>query len=130
MRGWIALFIIFNSLAWPAAQPPAPLLDNIPGRTTVSLNGPWHVIVDPYETGLHARFYENATVEAPGGGPIEYNFEASETLKVPGDWNTQKEKLFFYEGPGRWENMREGSLLSTLKSPACSQTGITFWWWK
>jgi len=75
------------------------VIGNIPGRTTVSLNGPWHVIVDPYETGLHARFYENATVEMPGGGPIEYNFEASDTLNVPGDWNTQKEKLFFYEGP-------------------------------
>jgi beta-glucuronidase len=60
-------------------------------------------IVDPYETGLDARFYDNATTETPGAGPIEYNFEASETLNVPGDWNTQREKLFFYEGPVWYE---------------------------
>jgi beta-glucuronidase len=29
---------------------------------------------------------------------IEYDFDKSETLKVPGDWNTQKEKFFLYEG--------------------------------
>ena len=33
---------------------------NIPGRTTVSLNGAWHVIIDPYETGLGEHYYENA----------------------------------------------------------------------
>jgi beta-glucuronidase len=61
------------------------------------LNGAWQSIVDPYETGLRARFYENASSDT--SGPIEYNFERSETLNVPGDWNTQKERLFFYEGP-------------------------------
>ena len=29
---------------------------------------------------------------------MEYDFDASEQLRVPGDWNTQQEKLFFYEG--------------------------------
>src|SRR5690606_30528233 len=29
---------------------------------------------------------------------IEYDFDASETLIVPGDWNSQDEKLFYYEG--------------------------------
>jgi len=75
----------------------SPLIGNIPGRKTLSLNGVWHAIIDPYETGLRARFYENATSET--GGPIEYNFERSETLNMPGDWNTQKERLLFYEGP-------------------------------
>ena len=32
-------------------------------------------------------------------GPIEYDFTKSPTLKVPGDWNTQRDALFFYEGP-------------------------------
>lgn len=87
----------FSALAWSAAQP-SPLIGNIPGRTVTSLDGPWHVIVDLYETGLHARYYEHATPEIHSG-PIEYNFELSETLNVPGDWNMQKERLFFYEGP-------------------------------
>ena len=29
---------------------------------------------------------------------VEYDFDKSDSLKVPGDWNTQKEKLFLYEG--------------------------------
>ena len=99
MRRLVAFLLFFNGLVFAESQPLVPLIENIPGRRTVNLDGPWHVIVDPYETGLRGRFYENATTETPGGGPIEYDFEASETLNVPGDWNTQKEKLFFYEGP-------------------------------
>jgi beta-glucuronidase len=97
MKLLTCLLFTFGALAWSAAQPP-PLLGNIPGRTVTSLDGPWHVIVDPYETGLHARYYEQATPETHSG-PIEYNFELSETLNVPGDWNMQKDRLFFYEGP-------------------------------
>ena len=29
---------------------------------------------------------------------MEYDFDKSETLEVPGDWNTQKKELFLYEG--------------------------------
>src|SRR5713226_7927215 len=29
---------------------------------------------------------------------IEYDFDTSESLKVPGDWNTQEERLLLYEG--------------------------------
>jgi beta-glucuronidase len=29
---------------------------------------------------------------------VEYDFDASPTLKVPGDWNSQSERLFYYEG--------------------------------
>jgi len=29
---------------------------------------------------------------------IEYNFDTAPKLKVPGDWNTQEEKLYYYEG--------------------------------
>ncbi len=31
--------------------------------------------------------------------PTEYDFSKAPKLKVPGDWNTQRESLFFYEGP-------------------------------
>jgi beta-glucuronidase len=98
MRKLLSFLFIISALVTASTQTSSPLIGNVLARTTVSLDGPWHVIVDPYETGLHARFYENATAES-GGGPIEYNFATSEILNVPGDWNTQKEKLFFYEGP-------------------------------
>src|SRR5215470_17417397 len=98
LRPCFAFLFLFSYLASAVPLPrSSPLIGNIPGRKTLSLNGVWHAIIDPYETGLRARFYENATSET--GGPIEYNFERSETLNVPGDWNTQKERLLFYEGP-------------------------------
>ena len=31
--------------------------------------------------------------------PTEYNFATAPKLKVPGDWNTQRESLLYYEGP-------------------------------
>jgi len=75
-------------------------------RHTISLNGVWHVIVDPYGNGLYdssgrvrsSGFARNA---APTNSTdlIEYNFAKSPTLLVPGDWNTQRESLMFYEGP-------------------------------
>jgi beta-glucuronidase len=73
------------------------LIANIPGRTTISLDGTWNTIVDPYENGLRSRFYENAKPKTKSD-LVEYDFDASPKLKVPGDWNTQRESLFFYEG--------------------------------
>jgi beta-glucuronidase len=75
-------------------------------RPTISLNGDWHTIVDPYGSGLYtfhgdlrADGYFMNGKQAPGGEPVEYDFQQSPVLQVPGDWNTQRESLFFYEGP-------------------------------
>ena len=35
--------------------------------------------------------------------PTEYDFAKAPKLKVPGDWNTQRESLLFYEGPVWYE---------------------------
>jgi beta-glucuronidase len=78
------------------------LIANVPGRSAISLNGEWHIIVDPYETGLGERYYENAKPRDKRDR-IEYDFDRSEAIHVPGDWNTQKERLFFYEGPVWYE---------------------------
>jgi beta-glucuronidase len=72
-------------------------IQNIPDRATISLNGPWQAIVDPYETGLSAHFYLDAKLE--DHEPIEYDFDKADVLYVPEDWNSQKKELFFYEGP-------------------------------
>ncbi len=94
-----ALLPIFLFAAITQAQtPPASPSANVAGRTTTSLNGPWHIVVDPLETGLNAGYYRNRKPKDKRE-LVEYDFEASETLNVPGDWNTQKEKLLFYEGP-------------------------------
>ena len=81
-------------------------------RDTVSLNGEWKIIVDPYENGFYNYRYkpfdqeENPNASAffmdskmtNSTQLIEYDFDQAETLQVPGDWNTQNEKLYYYEG--------------------------------
>jgi beta-glucuronidase len=78
---------------------------NPDGRKTTSLDGKWQVIVDPYESGFYDyRYKPSANGYFKDAKPksksdlIEYDFDRSETLKVPGDWNTQSDQLFFYEG--------------------------------
>jgi beta-glucuronidase len=92
------LLLLVISLRAAADPQPATLIANVPGRTIQSLNGVWRTIVDPYETGLSARFYEDRKPKDKRD-LVEYNFDASPTLNVPGDWNTQRLDLFFYEGP-------------------------------
>src|SRR5215471_17795137 len=97
------LFVVVSALLFclhgtVRAQAPSSVLANISGRTTINLDGTWHIIVDPYETGLGERYYLDRKPRDKSDR-VEYDFDKSEILKVPGDWNTQKEKLLFYEGP-------------------------------
>ncbi len=81
-----------------SAEPaPANLIANVAGRTTTSLDGTWNAIVDPYDGGVGARFYQNAKPRSKND-LVEYDFDASPKLNVPGDWNSQRESLFLYEG--------------------------------
>jgi beta-glucuronidase len=75
----------------------SPFIVNVGGRTAISLDGTWNAIVDPYETGLGSRFYQNAKPKTKSD-LVEYDFDRSPKLRVPGDWNTQRESLLFYEG--------------------------------
>ena len=70
-----------------------------------SLNGPWHVIVDPYENGYYdyrrqplANGYFKNEQPRSKSDRIEYDFSRSATLDVPGDWNSQRAELLLYEG--------------------------------
>jgi len=88
------------------------LLINTSNRNVTSLNGTWHYIVDPYETGYYnyryqpydqfdkknnSAFFNNYHTDNRME-LVEYDFDKSPTLTVPGDWNSQQEKLFYYEG--------------------------------
>ncbi len=93
--------------ATPAQRQTAPeLLVDTDHRPQISLDGSWHVIVDPYGSGLYT-FHNELRKDGyflnqhptPGGPLVEYNFSAAPTLRVPGDWNTQRDSLFYYEGP-------------------------------
>lgn len=87
------------------------VIGDVFARQTTSLNGKWNVIVDPYDTGYfdYRRQPYDAGGKLTGGYGqdkqtkdkselIEYNFDTSPTLNVPGDWNSQDDKLFYYEG--------------------------------
>ena len=78
---------------------------NVLARNPISLNGSWHYIVDVQEEGYYdyrmnptrSGFFRNAKPRRPED-LIEYDFDKAPTMQVPGDWNTQDPRLFFYEG--------------------------------
>lgn len=85
------------------------LIGNLPGRKTYSLNGKWQYIVDPYETGFYDyRFkerhqgdpeaYWNTDVPKNKSERKEHGYAESNSLNVPGDWNSQQPKFLYYEG--------------------------------
>ena len=90
-------FILSPVFAFAAASPNT-LITNMAGRNTISLNGSWSAIVDPIESGLGNKFYDDAKPKDKSDR-VEYSFDLSPSLNVPGDWNTQREQLLFYENP-------------------------------
>ncbi|RNL52562.1 glycoside hydrolase family 2 protein [Pedobacter jejuensis] len=98
---------IFSSICFAQVSS----IQNIQARKIQSLNGKWNYIIDPYENGYydyrHQPYDQSKT--ATGGffddkeqkdksELIEYNFDGSPQMNVPGDWNSQSEKLELYEG--------------------------------
>ncbi len=91
-----------------AAEPPMQVYT----RATHSLDGEWKVIVDPYENGYYNYRYQpfDQQADPPKGAYfrdarpdsptdlVEYDFDRAASLQVPGDWNTQDPKLYYYEG--------------------------------
>lgn len=99
--------MLFSSVAYAQVTG----IQNIQGRKIQSLNGKWNYIVDPYENGFYDYRHEPFDQSKSGTGGyfddksakdkselIEYDFERSPQMNVPGDWNSQSEKLELYEG--------------------------------
>jgi beta-glucuronidase len=105
MRRALVLLALSLSTIFVAAQSLTTLLVDVDHRPSISLDGPWHYIVDPYRGGWGSRtdvpgvhgYAANAHYE-PGGPLLEYDFAKAPVLQVPGDWNSQKKDLFYYEG--------------------------------
>jgi len=92
--------LIVPAAAWAAPAPvSAPIvITGADRRPATSLDGDWSTIVDPYSSGYFG-FFRNQKAQPGDTRPTEYDFSKSPTLKVPGDWNTQRESLLYYEGP-------------------------------
>jgi beta-glucuronidase len=96
---------LLSAAAWAA---PAPIvITGADMRPATSLNGQWASIVDPYFSGLFSFHHQekkngwflNQKAKPGDSSPIEYDYAKAPTLMVPSDWNTQRESLFYYEGP-------------------------------
>jgi len=117
VRHWLAVMAPLLALgvaraetpATPSAAPapaPAPVSINADARPGESLDGDWQVIVDPQSVGdksplpgVDGWAYWRARPYEPSLRLQEYRFDAAHTLKVPGDWNHQAERLYLYDGP-------------------------------
>lgn len=86
-------------------------IQNVFDREAISLNGSWNYIIDPYQMGYldyrqkpfdesksgKGGFYDNLH-NVSKETKVEYDFSNEPTLDVPGDWNSQDQRLLFYEG--------------------------------
>ncbi|MBV6645585.1 MAG: beta galactosidase jelly roll domain-containing protein [Cyclobacteriaceae bacterium] len=92
-----------------------PLLHNAYNRASVSLNGNWKYVIDPYETGYRnhrnwqpfdqtpstrnsAKPYYKDKKIVNRWDRVEYDFDLADEIRVPSDWNSQDDKLLYYEG--------------------------------
>jgi len=94
-----------DELLNPSASQNTVRLSNVLLRTKRSLDGTWKAIVDPYETGYvdilggrNDRGWFRDFSPRHNADRVEYDFDTSLDMQVPGDWNTQHESLHFYEG--------------------------------
>ena len=98
------LLIIFHIIIKIYSQE-IPLIGNIYNRKKISLNGKWKYIIDVQEEGYYGYrmelrgrgFFMNEKPKYPDDH-VEYSFDTAPEMEIPSDWNTQINKLFFYEG--------------------------------
>ena len=107
MKKALAPLLLFFTFAL-SAQEPYPQITNIPGRDAVCLDGNWKYIVDVYNTGAmdyranpipdRSSFFADKSFYSDQKVLVEYDFDYAKEIAVPGDWNTQKRELYYYEG--------------------------------
>lgn len=70
---------------------------NPASRQLACLNGKWNVIIDPTGNGEWRRVWLEEKPQRKTDF-FEYSFDQGPVLKVPGDFNSQRCELTFYEG--------------------------------
>ena len=98
-----ALLVMLSNEAIAQTEVQAP--QNVYARQSISLNGDWNYFADVQEQGYYDYrmkptqwgYFQNAKPQKPSD-LIEYDFDACPTMHIPGDWNTQDQQLFLYEG--------------------------------
>lgn len=94
LKGLLCLLLLSAAAVSHAATT---YIQNVYGRHSTSLNGKWSAIVDPYDAGYNMRVFLDRK-SRPSGNFYEYDFDGATRLNVPGDWNSQRDELKYYEG--------------------------------
>ncbi|MBO7439614.1 MAG: beta-glucuronidase, partial [Bacteroidales bacterium] len=105
MKQFLLAIILSLTVIAAADAQEIPQIGNVLNRDRISLNGDWHYIVDVQEEGYYDYrmnptpwgFFLNAKPQRPED-LIEYDFDKAATMRIPSDWNTKDDRLFFYEG--------------------------------
>jgi beta-glucuronidase len=105
LRGLCGSLLAVMLLMVQVAAAKTLLIAHPAARAGESLNGDWRVIVDPAKVGSISPFEGFPPVAFQTAKPWsddlvlqEWAFDPKVTLRVPGDWNSQAERLFFYQG--------------------------------
>lgn len=88
----------YRSLRERAGRPPEPLVENAAARPSLSLNGTWRAVIDPYRAADTLGVAARAMEPRDPSDLAEFSYANGLTLAVPGDWNTQDPRLVFYRG--------------------------------
>ena len=112
IAGAAVLFAAHAAIAQSAPVHMPIVLTGADMRPATSLDGDWGSIVDPYFSGLFSFHHQekangwflNRKAQPGDNFPTEYDFATAPKLKVPSDWNTQRESLLYYEGPVWYEH--------------------------
>jgi len=113
-------FILLTTAAYAAAYPAAPAkmssiipqvmpqimpqnmpMINLDDRNAISLSGQWAYIVDRSRLGVIKKGRQRNFAQdrkATNHPLLEYDWDTSPTMTIPGDWNSQIRELNMYEG--------------------------------
>lgn len=104
----IASALLCGVPAFAGEDSPAPMIINIADRPASSLDGQWKYLVDQYGIGYYTyrriplpdseSFFADNSFDNDRTKLVEYSFDRGGDIRVPGDWNTQFDKLYYYEG--------------------------------
>ena len=102
---FLFMFLLLSAQMMFGQTTGEPLIQNVYQRDVQRLNGYWNYLIDPLETGYYNYrrqpdengFFKDAAVDNIQSFK-EYDFDTAPVIGVPGDWNTQNQDLFYYEG--------------------------------
>lgn len=105
MKSFLSCCVVFSMLlaAVPGAR--GEPFHGVRDRVAADLNGDWQVLIDPVNNGTidylsreRGNGYWADQKPKDESELVEYSFADDQTLRVPGDWNTQRPELTFFEG--------------------------------